>query len=664
MNSNMNQDFPRETSRNCYSVRQIRHDPPMTRQPTLVLLGLLLAGCATRPLTVTPSEHLGAPPPRPVDLPKPVEHPAFLPKPSAQPKTDTYSVVVSNVPVRDLMFALARDARINVDVHPLVKGTVTINALNQTLPQILERVANQVSMRYSLENGVLSIMPDRPFLKTYTMDYVNMTRSVKGSVSVATSLSGNSSSNSGSTSNTGGSSSSSSSSNTSAGGGNTSSNSGSNNSEITINNTSENNFWEKLEKNLREIIIASRRVSASDKKERQEQDQKDEQARNGAVAEKKQEELQRKQEERLKTAQAVASAGAGAPKLFSLVQGQEKQATESTEDSQGNDVFVHVETGTITINATSREHAKVQEYLNRVASGSRRQVLIEATIVEVSLSDQYQAGIDWKIFKNTSDGTPQDNRGNLTQSSLGNTLSNLPYTLLTYKKAASGLLNGADITATIKALEQFGKTKVISSPKIMALNNQTALLKVVDEKVYFTVSVQVTPATKDTPEKREYISTPQKVPVGIVMSVTPQISENDAVSLNVRPTITRLTGYRSDPSGQVLVPEIQVREVESTLRLASNETAVLGGLIQDQIQNQRTGTPFMSRLPWGVGDLFSTRDDVAQKTELVIFLRPVVVRDPSLNGDLADFKQYLPQDDFFKRREDEISAFPTGLPAR
>lgn len=629
----------------------------MIRRPSALFACLLVAGCATRPLTVAPSDHIEPQPARPADLPQPVEHPVFLPKPTAQGKTDTYSVVVNNVPVRDLMFALARDAKINVDVHPLVNGTVTLNALNQTLPQILERVANQINMRYTLENGVLAIVPDRPFLKTYNLDYVNIARTVKGTVSVATSVS----SGGGDVANGG------------SGG-----SSGDNNSSTEITNTSDNKFWERLEKNLQDIIAASRRVSAQEQKERDAQEAKDERARTGEVAEQKREEAQRKQEEKLKAAQTVAAAGAGAPALFSMLQTADAKAADNTAEGQGNDVFIHPETGTVTVNATAREQAKIQQYLDHIAAGARRQVLIEATIVEVNLSNEYQTGIDWKIFKNASNGTPQDNRVNVTQSSIGNALGSLPYTLLTYTKSGAGLLNGADISATVKALEQFGKTKVLSSPKIMALNNQTAVLKVVDEKVFFTLKLDIQPATLTSTETRTYTSELHTVPVGVVMSVTPQVGENDTVSLNVRPTISRVTGYKQDPAVaivqalnansnvqtvQSLVPEIQVREVESTLRLASNETAVLGGLIQDQVQNQRDGVPLLSRLPWGVGDLFSTRDDVSSKTELVIFLHPVVVRDPSVDGELSKYRQYLPQADYFERKEDEISSYRTGITA-
>ncbi|QDQ26509.1 pilus (MSHA type) biogenesis protein MshL [Chitinimonas arctica] len=626
----------------------------MSRCHLLLLAPVLAAGCATQPAKVEPGRHIALPPARLADLPKLVERPVFLPKPSAQAKTDTYSVVVNNVPVRDLMFALARDAKLNVDVHPLIRGTVTVNALNQTLPQILDRISNQVDMRYTLDKGVLTIVPDRPYIKNYALDYVNIARTTKSNVTISTSVAAAG----GSVQSGGG-----------GGGG------GSGNGSITeVSNLAENKFWERLEGNIRTLLASSRRVSAEEKTEREAMEAKDDAQRHADMAEQKAENTKR-QEDRLKVAQTVAQAGAGAPALFSMLDSGGKAAAPAAAGSN-DDIFVHPETGVLSINATSREHAKIQDYLDRVSASARRQVLIEATIVEVALNDHYQTGIDWRLFKNDENGTAQDNRLNINQSTMGDNLAQLPFTLLSYTKRASSLFNGADFTATIKALEQFGKTKVLSSPKIMALNNQTALLKVVDEKVYFTITVDVESATTTTPEKRTYTSELHTIPIGMVMSVTPQISDNDNVSLNIRPTISRITGYKADPAValvqansttekiQSLVPEIQVREVESTLRLASGQAAILGGLIQDQVQNQRDGLPTLSRLPWGVGDLFSYRDDRAQKTELVVFLRPVVIREASLNGDLADFRQFVPTDNFFSSPKDELSVFKSGLPAR
>ncbi len=135
---------------------------------------LLLAACAAP----TPREPLrghlnsdnspGAPS---GSIPAPVQQTLALPKPRPSRKAETYSVVVNNVPVRDLLFALARDAKVNVDIHPGITGNVTLNAIDQTLPQLLTRISKQVDMRFELDGPNLAVMPDSPFLKHYKVDY-------------------------------------------------------------------------------------------------------------------------------------------------------------------------------------------------------------------------------------------------------------------------------------------------------------------------------------------------------------------------------------------------------------------------------------------------------------------------------------------------------------
>ena len=154
-------------------------------------LSLVLAACAAP----TPREpikgHLTAEQARPAasaDIPAPVQQTLALPKPRPTTKAETYSVVVNNVPVRDLLFALSRDAKLNVDVHPGITGNVTLNAIDQTLPQLLSRIAKQVDMRFELDGPNLAVMPDSPFLKHYKVDYVNMARNVTGTVAANTQI--------------------------------------------------------------------------------------------------------------------------------------------------------------------------------------------------------------------------------------------------------------------------------------------------------------------------------------------------------------------------------------------------------------------------------------------------------------------------------------------
>ena len=106
----------------------------------------------------------------------------LVPPPVAQPKPQTYSVVVHEVPVKELLLALARDTQQNIDIHPSLSGLVSLNAINETLPAILERLSRQVNMRYRKEGHTIVVSPDTPFVKTYRVNYVNVARTTESSI--------------------------------------------------------------------------------------------------------------------------------------------------------------------------------------------------------------------------------------------------------------------------------------------------------------------------------------------------------------------------------------------------------------------------------------------------------------------------------------------------
>ncbi|MCB1596420.1 MAG: pilus (MSHA type) biogenesis protein MshL [Gammaproteobacteria bacterium] len=503
----------------------------------------LVAGCGTvQPFDPAP-EHLKSVEGNRI-IPAPVTRLPTPPAPVAQPVQETYTLVVTDVPVREVLFALARDAAINVDISGNIEGNVTLNAVNQTLPQILERISRQVSIRHNIENGTLVVMPDAPYWRNYRVDYVNLARGSEGEVTVATQVAS-----------TGGSVREDS---QSSGGTNSDDQ---NISRTTVKSTSDNSYWQVLGNNLRQIV----------------------------------------------TGQATGSDAAAGP----------------------DPVAVNSIAGVISVHANSVQQQKVQAFIDQVTVSSKRQVLIEVTVVEVELNDSYQAGVDWSRVS-ANGGLGQDGISFINTLTGGN-LSTAPvYTM----KYANFDADGSGFSAAVKMLSQFGDTKVLSTPRIMALNNQTAMLKVVDERVYFSLSQDIVEASDNGPERSTITSEIKTVPVGFIMSVTPQISDNGNVSMNVRPTITRILGYVVDPAPRLsefgqdfdnLVPEIHVSEIESLLEVADGQTVVIGGLMQDTSQKKRDGVPLLSRLP-GVGDLFSYRDDAVKKSELVLFLRPTVIR--------------------------------------
>ncbi len=558
-----------------------------------VFLAIFLGGCAsTVPEPHQPSEgHItvdetvsSSSTGSSDEIPAIVQKKAFLPPPVPQPSEqdlERYTVVVNDVPVKELLFALARDASLNIDVNSDIEGFVTLNAVEQTLPQILERISRQAGLRYELKDNNLYISPDDPYFRTYKIDYVNISRDTDSSISVSTQIATTGTvdvANEGS--------------------GSSSSGSGNNNSETEVKSTSNHRFWNTLTQNILGIL---------------------------------------------------------------------GEAAASDNDNLGSkNVIVNPESGVISVRATSQQHLDLQEFIDLVLLNAQRQVLIEATIVEVTLDDRFQAGVDWSVIIKGA-GL------NINQSLIAQTLGAAPFFSATLNR------DDSNFTAALKLLKQFGNTKVLSSPKLMTLNNQTAVLKVVNNVVYFTIESNT--SQNQTNSLVTVESEIHTVPVGFVMSVTPQINENNSVTMNVRPTISRISRFVSDPApgliaaareasnsttqtttdatgnivGAVtttssnngpsavienLIPEIQVREMESVLKVNSGQVAVLGGLMQDEYERDTNGVPVLGDLP-GVGNAFNQRDFQNKKSELIIFLRPVVMHNASLTGDLAPYRQYL-----------------------
>lgn len=579
---------------------------------TAWLTSLILAACSSIQPPTPSSGHLqaanaAATAAAAQDIPAPVTATAMLPRPKVAAKTETYSVSVREIPAQELLFALARDAKLNIDVHPGINGVVTLNAIDQTLQQILTRIAKQVDMRWELDGQNLAVMPDTPFLRTYKVNYVNMSRDVSGTVSINTQIASTSSAATGST--------------TSGGGGN--------NSTTTVTSKAQNNFWGSIEQNIKDILRETDKILPEGSSETL-IERSDQQATTGTGA-----------QSSTTGKGSSTNSLANSPNPASMQQ-QGTTVVKRTTFREAASVIANPEAGVIVVRATSRQHEKIQEYIDLVTRNAGRQVMIEATIAEVSLNDNYTQGINWQSLRSLR--TPGTAGFSAIQNPSGPTLGTT---------GAAFLLNyvapGLGISATIQLLENFGNVKVLSSPKISVLNNQTAMLKVVDNIVYFDVKSDSTITQTNT--EKTFTSTAKSVAVGLVMSITPQISEANMVTLNVRPTISRVIDFKSDPNPDLVtvkneVPQIQTREMESMLRLTDGEIAVMGGLMSDELSNNTDAVPGLSKLP-GIGTLFTSRNDITKKTELVIFIKPTIIRDPSINGDYRSLHDQLPGHEFF-----------------
>lgn len=559
---------------------------------------LLLAACGQVPVQQSPGHITKADEARPAGaIPAPVQSGPVLPPPKATVRAETYSVVVNNVRVQDLLFALARDAKLNVDIHSGVTGTVTLNAIDQTLPQILSRVSKQVDMRYEVDGPNLTVMRDTPYLRNYRIDYVNVARDARSTANLSTQVSG-------------------------SGAPGASAGAAQNNATAVINTVSVNKFWETLVANVKDILRETDKI------------------------------VQMTSPAASTPAPTAAPPGgqpgaAGAPAAPPSPQ-------PAMEFREAASVIANAEAGVLTIRATSRQHEKIQEFLDQVMVNARRQVLIEATVVEVNLNNQYQRGIDWQRLRTGAAGIGVPSFGT-GQSGMefGQASAGTPAGVNTAAFIFGGAIASLNFNVAIKLLESFGEVRVLSSPKISVLNNQLATLKVVDNLVYFTI--QSTTSQAQTTALTTFTTTLNTVPVGFIMSVVTQISENDSVTLGMRPIISRKIGDVADPNPELakqgvtsLVPVIQSREMESILSMQSGQVAVLGGLMQDQRSLTEDTIPGVNRLP-GLGTLLEQRKDQNTKTELVIFLRATVIRDASIDGDLRRLRELMPGEDYFTK---------------
>jgi MSHA biogenesis protein MshL len=559
---------------------------------------LLIGGCSTQPMKPSPG-HVQAAAPAPAgDIPEPVRITPILPKPKPAARPETYSVVVNNVKVQELLFALARDAKLNIDIHSGIVGSVTLNAIDQTLQQLLARIAKQVDMRYELDGPNLAVMPDTPYLRIYKIDYVNMQRDTTSTVGTSTQVATPPG--------------------VAAGGGGASGGASGNLSTTSIRSTATNHFWETLVKNVQDMLHDTDKILPA-------------------------------------PGQAAAQAAAAAPTAPPTALAAGAAAAAPTAPVQQGATFRELasvisnpESGILSIRATSRQHEKIQEFLDHVLSSARRQVLIESTIVEVQLNNQYQQGIDWSAARRGSTGFT------FNQSVSGTTTASPTGSIFTLGFAAP---NYSNLQVAVRLLESFGNVRVLSSPRLTVLNNQTAILKVVDNQVYFTIQGTTVPGTINSSTVTTFTTTPNVVAVGFIMSVTPQIGDADGVLLNVRPSISRIVGNVADPNPSLAapcagcapiisnIPIIQTREMESLIKVNSGQIAVMGGLIQDRINDLEDTVPGANRI-LGIGRLFENRNLTNTKTELVVFMRPIIIRDASIDGDYRGYRTFLPDDKF------------------
>lgn len=284
-------------------------------------------------------------------------------------------------------------------------------------------------------------------------------------------------------------------------------------------------------------------------------------------------------------------------------------------------VVVSPQAGLVTVRAMPDEIAAIRAFLGQTEQHLQRQVVLEARIIEVTLNDDYQQGINWQnallSLRNTD--------FNFTTS--GITPANAVTAQLGGVTAIS--FNNADFNGVINLLQTQGNAQVLSSPRVTAMNNQKAVIKVGQDEYFVTdvtsnTTIAGTGATTTSPN----ISL-QPFFSGIALDVTPQIDAQGAVILHVNPSVTETSEQSktirfSDDTVVLPLAQSNIRQSDTLIRARSGEIVVIGGLMQTVKSDSVSRTPILGAIP-GLGQLFTSKRQIEQKKELVILLKPTVV---------------------------------------
>jgi MSHA type pilus biogenesis protein MshL len=317
--------------------------------------------------------------------------------------------------------------------------------------------------------------------------------------------------------------------------------------------------------------------------------------------------------------------------------GDKEKTTLTRVDGKGKKLAINKSTGVILVTDYAISLNKVASYLEMMEGSSQRQVNIQAKIMEVILSDDYKAGINWKVIEGLprsinlswgltdKEGTTGFPGGttSTTSGTSGSTSTTIPtpgiFNIMPFGGTfAIGAL-GAEVALSdiIEAIAEQGDVKILSNPTLSTLNNQKAMIRVGDQDVFFIVGAVATESTVTQTIQ------PVTIDIGIILDVTPQIAEDGTILMSIHPSITHKTGEKTSPDGKNTFPLLSVRETDTTVRVRDGQTIIIAGLIAERKDNTSIGVPLLKSIPL-LGNLFKYKSEEKRNAELVIMITPTV----------------------------------------
>jgi MSHA biogenesis protein MshL len=561
-----------------------------------------------------------------------------------------------SIPLRDALFELAKQADYDIQLDPRIAGSIIYTARNRPFDEVIDQISNIAGLRSNFVGNSVKIEIDTPYSQTYRMDFLPFTRKTQSSVNTSLSVSGSGGDGGGSSTDSG--------------------------STFSIETNAEADFWKDLESNIKQIVDANQKsgILKTSSDPSLSLSSSADTATNppvppidpAALAPQAGDETisfknvftggQLVQSDPPASTTTTTTTGGTAPATAPAAPttangGTSATAAPSTPTTPApstpapSETVLQVESlptssaeaqedivstfsinktaGILTVFAPASVQKKVADYLSQIKSAVSQQVLIEAKVLEVQLNDEYSNGIDWSIVSKSLGGIDLIN----FNSDRG----------ITDTASSSIRIDGAGVTAVIDMISRFGTVKALASPRVTVLNNQSAVLNVAENRVFFEFDVEREDGQDGEPDTITIDSESRTVPEGVLINVMPSIdTANGMVTMQVRPTISRIVDEVNDPSValtlaqagitdssiQNLVPVVSVKEIDTVVRMESGEAVVMGGLMEDDTTGTQRGVPVANEVPI-LGNLFKTQDNSVRKSEFVIFLQATILNNPS-----------------------------------
>jgi MSHA biogenesis protein MshL len=350
-----------------------------------------------------------------------------------------------------------------------------------------------------------------------------------------------------------------------------------------------------------------------------------------------------------------------------------KSITAIVGNGDGRNVIVNPQSGVIVVRGLPAELRSVESFLKAMQLIVERQVVLEAKIIDVTLREGFEAGINWAAFRDGSNNTRAAGGVVRPGSTIGNTgplssptallpdgsidpASNLTATLGAAASIAAGVgapgaifglaLQSSDFAALLAFLETQGSVNVLSSPRVATINNQKAVLKVGTDD-FFVTNVSTTSTTSGTSTTISPTITVQPFFSGIALDVTPQIDDNNNIILHVHPQVSRVVEQRKvvdlGTLGVFTLPlaSSSVNETDTIVRVQDGNIVAIGGLMRQESLSTDSQVPALGDIP-GLGLLFQQRNRRTTKSEVVILLKPTIVHsDRNWQQDLSETRERI-----------------------